>query len=127
MVLCNCKENLALERMMQDMDKKEILSRAQKEGKNGIDEGSIQVKNRGLRYGVNIVYLLYLFYLILAWMKDQSLPFVAQSMFMALVAGDFLSRWKDKHTVGSMILFILSIIATVSATVVGVVQLLGIC
>lgn len=108
------------------MDKNEILFRAQKEGKNGIDEGSVQVKNRGLRYGVNSVYLLYLIYLILALMRDKSLPVVAQSMFMALIAGDCLSHWKDKHTAGSMVLLILAIIATLIVTCESVIQLLGI-
>ena len=107
------------------MDKDEILIRAQREGRNGTDDGSAQVKNRGLRYGVNVVYALYLLYLILAWYKDCSLPFIAQSMFMALIAGDALSRWKDKHTSGSMALLVLASVATIVATIAAVGQLFG--
>ncbi len=107
------------------MDKDEILARAQREGRNGTDDGSAQVKNKGLRYGVNVVYALYLLYLILAWYKDTSLPFVAQSMFMALSTGDALSCWKDKYTLGSLALLVLASVATIVATVAGVRQLFG--
>ena len=46
-------------------------------------------------------------------------------MFMALIAGDALSRWKDKHTSGSMALLVLASVATIVATVAGVGQLFG--
>ncbi len=107
------------------MDKDEILTRAQREGRNGIDDGSAQVKNKGLRYGVSVVYALYLLYLILAWYKDTSLPFVAQSMFMALVTGDALSCWKDRHTFGSLALLVLASVVTIGVTVAGIMQLFG--
>lgn len=107
------------------MDKDEILSFDKKEDNNNIDKTSSEVKNRGLNYGVNIVYLLYILYSIIALIKNQMLSFVAQSIFMALITGNALSRWQDNHKKSSLFILILGIIATITTTVAAVIQLLG--
>ena len=108
------------------MDKNKVLTFAQKEGELGIDEGSAYVTNRGLRYGMSLIYALFIVFFLTSIFSDQPLPGVVWAFFVAPVVGDFLSRWRDNKKPLYLVLFIIAFVTLVLSAILGVQQLIGI-
>lgn len=91
------------------MKKEDVLSKAQKEGMLGIDEGTKQMKNHGRLIGQAMFSLVFVIIAFLAIITKNKIDYGVRAMFLAYLAGETFIEWKFKN---SKVFLLLSIAAS---------------
>ncbi len=91
------------------MKKEDVLSKAQKEGMLGIDEGTKQIKNHGRLIGQAMFSLVFVIIAFLAIITKNKIDYGVRAMFLAYLAGETFIEWKFKK---SKVFLLLSIAAS---------------
>lgn len=76
------------------MEKKDILSKAQREGLLGIDEGTKEIKNQGRIVGIALFSLVFIIIALLSIITKHELDYGVRAMFLAYVTGELFMQWK---------------------------------
>lgn len=108
------------------MNKKEILSKAKREGLLGVDDGSKHMKDHGRLIGEAMFNAAFIIISLLAIISKNEIDYGVRAMFFAFIFGKVYSEWKYEKSkpalflsIGSGILVIMNLI-DVACTMFGV-------
>lgn len=96
------------------MDRQEILERAQREGRNGSDEGMTRAEDRGRKIALSAVVLLYIVVLIINFIYDKTeYNCIPGAFFCATIAAETYARFCFTRKKSTLIWTALAIVAVV--------------
>ncbi len=95
------------------MNKSDILLKAQKEGKAGIDEGTKHRKNQARVYGRIGVDAVFCVIALTGLFTSTPIPTEAYAMFFAGLCGDMYAQWRNEEKPFYLILAIISFVVIV--------------
>ncbi len=97
------------------MKKEEILSKAQREGVLGVDEGTKYMKNHGRVIGQIMFCSVFIVIALLAIMTNNEIDYGVRAMFLAYIVGETYVEWKFKKSKIYLFLSITAGFATILA------------
>ena len=99
------------------MKKEDILSKAQKEGMLGIDEGTKQMKNQGRLIGIAMFSFVFVIIALLAIITKSEIDYGVRAMFLAYLAGETFIEWRFKKSKVFLLLSIAASFTTILALI----------
>ena len=91
------------------MKKEDILSKAQREGMLGVDDGTKQMKNHGRLIGQTIFCFVFVIIALLAIITKNEIDYGVRAMFLGYLTGETFIEWKYKK---NKVFLLLSIAAS---------------
>ncbi len=107
------------------MDKKDVLSRAQKEGRIGVDDGRKHSQNQGRIYGRIGVDAIFCVIALTSLFTSTSIPTEVHAMFFAGLCGDLYAQWRNEGKWFYLILAIISLAIVAGNLVLTVCGMVG--
>ncbi|CUP39728.1 MULTISPECIES: DUF6442 family protein [Bacillota] len=99
------------------MKKEDILSKAQKEGMLGIDEGTKQMKNQGRLIGQAMFSFVFVIIALLAIITKSEIDYGVRAMFLGYLAGETFIEWRFKKSKVFLLLSIAASFTTILALI----------
>lgn len=99
------------------MNKEDILSKAQKEGMLGIDEGTKQMKNQGRLIGQVMFCFVFIIIALLAIITENKIDYGVRAMFLAYLAGETFIEWRFKKSKVFLLISIAASFTTILALI----------
>lgn len=99
------------------MKKEDILSKAQREGMLGIDEGTKQMKNHGRLIGQAMFSFVFVIIALLAIITRNEIDYGVRAMFLGYLTGETFIEWRFKKSKVFLLLSIAAGFTTVFALI----------
>lgn len=108
------------------MNKRDVLSKAQKEGNTGMDEGTKHTKNQARLYGRIGVDAIFCIIALTSLLTSTSISTEAYAMFFAGLCGDMYAQWRNESKALYLILAIISLVMIIANLALTVYRMVGI-
>lgn len=96
------------------MNRQEVLERAQREGRNGNDEGMKRAEDRGRKIALSVITLVYIFVLIVNLLYNKTeYNCIPNAFFCATIAAEMYARFCFTRKKSTLILIFFAILAVV--------------